>query len=144
MGGGGNNVVLVPGMSSSAAAAAAAAASSLRLTSSTSPGFSSGAPHAAPLSNANYAAAIAASASRAVNTRSDVAAVELARTHAGMPQPLVFSVGGEVRHAAVRAGVKGKGGATGLGAENSMSLSAHTAAAAALKAKSSSVVGGSR
>ncbi|GIL55353.1 hypothetical protein Vafri_10922 [Volvox africanus] len=73
-----------------------------------------------------YTASLATSTAAAA-TGSDAAAVALARTHSGLPQPLVFSVGPEFRTAR----------ATGLSAENSLSLSAHTAAATAVRAKSS-------
>ncbi|GLI71659.1 hypothetical protein VaNZ11_016941 [Volvox africanus] len=73
-----------------------------------------------------YTASLATSTAAAA-TGSNAAAVALARTHSGLPQPLVFSVGPEFRTAR----------ATGLSAENSLSLSAHTAAAAAVRAKSS-------
>ncbi|GLC62254.1 hypothetical protein PLESTB_001862700 [Pleodorina starrii] len=73
-----------------------------------------------------YVTALAASAAAAA-TGSNAAAVELARSHSGLPQPMVFSVGPEFR--SVRA--------TGLSAENSMSLSAHSAAAAAARSKAS-------
>ncbi|GIM11559.1 hypothetical protein Vretimale_15041 [Volvox reticuliferus] len=73
-----------------------------------------------------YTASLAIS-SAAAATGSDAAAVALARTHSGLPQPLVFSVGPEFRAAR----------ATGLSAENSLSLSAHTAAAVSARAKAS-------
>lgn len=82
---------------------------------------------ASAASGGAYAAALAASAASAAATGSGPAAVELARSHAGLPQPLVFSVGQEFR--SVRA--------SGLAAHDSMSLSAHVAAAAAARGKSS-------
>ncbi|KAG2441898.1 hypothetical protein HXX76_003504 [Chlamydomonas incerta] len=82
---------------------------------------------ASAASGGAYAAALAASAASAAATGSGPAAVELARSHAGLPLPLVFSVGQEFR--SVRA--------SGLAAHDSMSLSAHVAAAAAARGKSS-------
>ncbi|GFR45957.1 hypothetical protein Agub_g7426 [Astrephomene gubernaculifera] len=105
------------------------------------PGADASAPHialgpasvaaaAAASNNASgaYAASLAATAAAAASG-SDAAAAELARTHAGLPQPLVFSMGPEFRTAR----------ASGLSAENSMSLSAHTAAAASLRSKTTVV-----
>ncbi|KAG2451653.1 hypothetical protein HYH02_003433 [Chlamydomonas schloesseri] len=82
---------------------------------------------ASAASGGAYAAALAASAAGAAATGSGPATVELARSHAGLPQPLVFSVGQEFRSAR----------ASGLAAHDSMSLSAHVAAAAAQRGKSS-------
>ncbi|EFJ39888.1 hypothetical protein VOLCADRAFT_100401 [Volvox carteri f. nagariensis] len=85
------------------------------------------APAAAGAGSGAYVASLSGSAAAAMATGSDAAAAALARSHSGLPQPLVFCVGPEFRTAR----------ATGLSAENSMSLSAHTAAATAARAKSS-------
>ncbi|KAG2496745.1 hypothetical protein HYH03_005154 [Edaphochlamys debaryana] len=93
-------------------------------------GGSAAAAAASVAASGAYVSALAANAAAVAATGgSDAAAASLAWAHSGLPQPLVFSVAPEFRTAR----------ASGASADNSMSLSAHTAHAASLRHRASGV-----